>query len=175
MNSPSSNNHASATKALWLIRHAKSAHPFVVTDMERPLGKRGLADCPNVARAVADTPYTPTRIIASDSLRTRQTAELLNQLWDANVSLDHALYMGDLEDVEDLVLAIEDSHSCAAFVTHLPTLQDCMWKSRSGWTTATLPTLAAVCLVHEGDWVNFDFGTASCALVLKPKELRGRI
>lgn len=166
------NPETTCVKVLWLIRHAKSAHPFGVADMDRPLSNRGLNDCSIMGQAIAQTQRIPKLIVASDSLRTRQTADRLNEEFNAKLVLDHVLYMADEDDVLDLVFSLDDSMPCCALVTHLPTLQDCMWESRKGWTENALPTLASVCLEHAGAWTDFDLCEADCKYVLKPKQYR---
>ena len=140
--------------------------------MDRPLSSRGIADCSIMGPAIAQTSQVPTLMIASDSLRTRQTAENINEALEAELLLDHILYMADEDDVLDLVTVMNAEVTCCALVTHLPTLQDCMWESRAGWIDNSLPTLASVGLEHTGNWTDFDLSEAKCKYILKPKQIR---
>ena len=72
------------TRRLILLRHAKSSWAdTTLKDHERPLSKRGTIAAGNVARKLKELGWLPTVILCSDSLRTRQTLELMAEAVEA--------------------------------------------------------------------------------------------
>lgn len=62
-------------KRLYLIRHGKSSwsHPDL-DDFDRPLNKRGKADCPEMAARLCRAGIRPDLIVASPAKRAKKTA-----------------------------------------------------------------------------------------------------
>lgn len=67
-------------KTLLLMRHGKSSwkHPDL-PDQERPLSKRGERDSHFMSRFIFDRELVPQVILASSSVRTAKTADILSQ------------------------------------------------------------------------------------------------
>ncbi len=63
------------TKALVLVRHAKSSWDLDVDDHERPLSGRGRRDSRALGQLLADRAIRPGLVLCSTALRTRQTWE----------------------------------------------------------------------------------------------------
>ena len=64
-------------RTLTLIRHAKSSwNDPSLTDLERPLNKRGIGDAPKVGAALAEAGLGFDRILCSDARRAQQTLSL---------------------------------------------------------------------------------------------------
>ena len=64
-------------KRLGLLRHAKSSWDnHDLSDLDRPLNKRGLRDAPRMGALLREREVSPQRIICSTALRARTTAEL---------------------------------------------------------------------------------------------------
>eukprot|EP00271_Cylindrocystis_brebissonii_P018709 TRINITY_DN5428_c0_g1_i1.p1 TRINITY_DN5428_c0_g1~~TRINITY_DN5428_c0_g1_i1.p1 ORF type:complete len:313 (+),score=11.89 TRINITY_DN5428_c0_g1_i1:320-1258(+) len=68
----------SAKRRLILLRHAKSswADPSL-RDHDRPLSNRGLRAAANIAKHLLALDWVPSLILCSDSLRTRQTLDVM--------------------------------------------------------------------------------------------------
>eukprot|EP00897_Mesotaenium_endlicherianum_P005344 jgi/Mesen1/4838/ME000244S04017 len=69
-----------ATRRLILLRHAKSswADPSL-KDHYRPLSKRGREGAVSIANKLKELGWIPSLILCSDSVRTRQTLELMGE------------------------------------------------------------------------------------------------
>lgn len=66
---------------LFLLRHAKSSwQAESLDDFERPLNRRGQGDAPEMANRLNAAGHTPSRILCSPALRTRQTSDLMMPL-----------------------------------------------------------------------------------------------
>ncbi|MXZ55418.1 MAG: hypothetical protein F4227_09290 [Gammaproteobacteria bacterium] len=90
-------------KFVWLIRHGKSAWPAGTPDMERPLSQRGRRDGAIMAEVLATSEHTPQQFYMSDSERTRQTTELLNDALKRPITSTHELYTGSHREVEKIL------------------------------------------------------------------------
>lgn len=159
-------------KYLWLIRHAKSARPFGVEDMQRPLNPRGLRDGGIMAKQLAKFENPPQTFLVSDAMRTRQTAELINEILQAEVELVPALYSAGSADVEHLMQELEEDLASVAIVTHLPTIERCLWACKTRNMIEFFPTLAMACLEHTGTWQEFNLRSAIVRKFVVPRSFR---
>ncbi|MYF37477.1 MAG: hypothetical protein F4219_01710 [Gammaproteobacteria bacterium] len=160
-------------KYVWLIRHGKSAWPSGVPDLERPLNERGRRDGATMAQVLATTEHVPQLFYSSDSERTRQTTELLNEVLKIPVTITHDLYTGAHHTVETLLRQTGEWLSCVAVVSHLPTIESCIratneWPEESGF-----PTLAAVCYELSGKWKQIEFAESRFKEFFMPRMFRG--
>src|ERR1700683_2289947 len=69
----------SSTRALILLRHAKSAWPEDVPDHDRPLAPRGRRDAPAAGGWLRKADYVPDRVLCSTARRARETWQLAEQ------------------------------------------------------------------------------------------------
>lgn len=159
-------------KYLWLIRHAKSARPFGVEDMERPLNPRGQRDGGIMAKQLAKFENPPQAFLVSDALRTRQTAELINEILQVEIKLVSALYSAGSADVEYLMREMREDVESVAIVTHLPTIERCLWACKTRNMVEFFPTLAMACLEHTGTWQEFNLRSAIVRKFVVPRSFR---
>jgi len=83
-------------KRLYLVRHAKSSWKHQVSDLNRPLNKRGLNDVKLVAKHTNKLFTTIDVILCSPSKRTTQTAFIFIENWKLeSVTIN---YVNDLYD-----------------------------------------------------------------------------
>lgn len=68
-------------KHLYIIRHAKSSWEYQVSDVQRPLKKRGYNDAALVAKHTSMLFEKPELILCSPSKRTTQTALVFIKHW----------------------------------------------------------------------------------------------
>lgn len=73
-------------KKLYLVRHAKSSWKHHVSDIKRPLKKRGINDAQLVANYTNELFVNPDMVLCSPSKRTVQTAEIFINSWELNTS-----------------------------------------------------------------------------------------
>ncbi len=108
-------------KLLSLLRHA-SADMGNGDDRTRPLTAAGLAEAARVARRLHDSGLAaPGLILASDALRTRQTAEALAAAFpQAHIAGDAALYLSSADAFLTLAMAADDQLGHIVMVGHNP-------------------------------------------------------
>lgn len=161
-------------KFIWLIRHGKSAWPPGVPDMERPLNQRGRRDGAMMAKVLANSEYVPQKFYVSDSERTSQTTALLNEVLKVPVVYTHELYTAGYDVVEKHVRQTDESVSCVAVVSHLPTIEACI-RATSEWPEEhAFPTLASVCYELRGKWKKIEFANnAKLCQFIMPRMYRG--
>ena len=83
---------------VYLLRHAKAATAFPgMKDFDRPLATSGLELAARLGAAMVASGLLPEIIIASPSLRTRETLASVaaNFPFEVATEFDHALYDGD--------------------------------------------------------------------------------
>ncbi|MCY3541199.1 MAG: hypothetical protein F4X56_05755 [Gammaproteobacteria bacterium] len=161
-----------SSKCVWLVRHGKSAWPADTPDMERPLSQRGRRDGAAMAEVLATSEHIPQKFYTSDSERTRQTTELLNDALKLPITSTHDLYTGSHRDVEKLLRKTERSLSCVAVVSHLPTIDSCIRATNDWPEEHAFPTLAAVCYEVGSEWEEFEFKHARFLRFFIPRMFR---
>ncbi|MEQ9501760.1 MAG: histidine phosphatase family protein [Deltaproteobacteria bacterium] len=110
-------------RRLILMRHAKSSWKSdAPNDHARPLNKRGRRAAPAVGRHLQELGWVPDCIVASDSQRTRSTAELLCGAVDAApvVAFERSLYRARPEDVVNALREANDEVQTLLLLGHNP-------------------------------------------------------
>ena len=83
-------------KRLYIIRHAKSSWEHQVSDLKRPLKKRGYNDAELIAKHTNKLFISPDIILCSPSKRTIQTASAFIKNWElTSITIN---YINDLYD-----------------------------------------------------------------------------
>lgn len=115
-------------KKLVLIRHAKSSWKFSeLTDLQRPLKKRGLTDAALMGRVLKDLSIMPDAIITSPAVRAKNTARLIAKeiLYDEKkIKRQSSIYMESKSKLIDAIKAIKDDYNTVYVVGHNPGLTD---------------------------------------------------
>ncbi|MYD46679.1 MAG: hypothetical protein F4W92_10025 [Gammaproteobacteria bacterium] len=160
------------SKFVWLVRHGKSAWPAATPDMERPLSQRGRRDGATMAEVLATSDPVPQKFYTSDSERTRQTTALLNDTLKLPITSTHDLYTGSYREVEKLLRTTEESMSCVAVVSHLPTIESCIRATNEWPEEHAFPTLATVCYELGSAWEECEFAHAKLRQFFIPRMFR---
>lgn len=108
---------------LMVMRHAKSSWENAhATDHERSLNAQGREAAPKMARWIAGNNWLPQRIVASDSRRTRQTAELLLSTWDVPIEIEYTrdLYLAPAENYLEVASRFSDEITRGLLIGHNP-------------------------------------------------------
>ncbi|HEX5137220.1 MAG TPA: histidine phosphatase family protein [Planctomycetota bacterium] len=113
---------------LLLLRHAKASRsPGVASDFERPLTRRGRRDAPRIARWMKTHDLVPDCVIASPSLRTRETAELVIdelELPDEVMRWDERAYDADVTTLLHVIAEAPADARRILLVGHNPGIED---------------------------------------------------
>ena len=135
-------------KKLFLLRHGEAA--MTRPDWDRKLTATGIQD---LERVLAGVPESPDIILASPYLRTRQTAEIAQRLW--NVTQEVVISQALLPDSTPESLWDEArtlGQDSVLVVTHQPLIsQAAAWILGESSTYAfTLGTLCAIAVSTSG-------------------------
>ena len=125
---------------LWLLRHGKAADHAAGggPDRQRPLVARGKRDAGALGRRLAagqgvlglEGVPVPELIVCSSAVRTRQTAELVNQGLDDRLAIEAyaSLYGATTDTALRYVREIDDGLRSALLVGHNPTMYQLAWE-----------------------------------------------
>lgn len=109
-------------KRLYLVRHSKSDQDDPsVTDFNRPLNKRGHADAPAMASILRTRAFIPEHIVSSPANRAKNSAEYFNkEFQSATIEYDKSLYHGDIDDIINVCIKLNNSVQSVMLVGHNP-------------------------------------------------------
>ncbi|MFH1196257.1 MAG: histidine phosphatase family protein [bacterium] len=113
-------------KKLFLVRHAKSSWDEPgLSDLERPLNKRGKKDAPFMADLVKNSGQHFDQIISSPALRAITTAMIFAEALGFNkkdIIKKESLYEADFEDILNNIRELDNSAESAILFGHNPGL-----------------------------------------------------
>ena len=160
-------------KKLYIIRHAKSSWKDPgLSDIDRPLNKRGRRDAPIMAKKLKENGEHISKIILSPSARTKETARHFIKEFsinENNIILEPSLYHGYPDDFEEIICSLDQEDNNIAFFGHNPGItylaNDCI-----GSFIDNVPTCGIIVLSTDIDqWSDFQFGTSAIINYLYPK------
>jgi len=151
---------------LYLVRHAKSSWAEAgLPDHERPLNDRGREDAPRMFARLSRRPMAPQLIIASDALRTVETAKLLRSALKIDkdrLRFDSGLYHAGPERIVSIAQQLPSDVEAAAIVGHNPGLTYAANLLAADLTLDNLPTCGIVGIHFPiKDWPELSIGTLS--------------
>ncbi len=110
-------------KLLTLIRHAKSDWNHDVSDFERKLNNRGLADASKIGECLFSKHLNPDLIISSSAKRARKTAKIIAEKigydLDKLVSIDE-LYLCGISEYINVLSCQNENINHIILVSHNP-------------------------------------------------------
>lgn len=108
-------------KKIILIRHGKSSWEHNVSDLDRPLKKRGKSDAEIVSNNFKSKNYSIDKVFTSNAKRAYSTCKIFqNQLnWDENlISIDESLYDFSGESVLRFVSNLDNNLNTVVIFGH---------------------------------------------------------
>ena len=148
-------------KSVCLVRHAKSSwKDITLSDIDRPLNKRGKHDAPMMAEKLKESGFVPDMILSSPAKRARKTAKHFGTTYNLPVTLDERLYEADTKIFETLLREAFEQHDHVMLVSHNPGLT-CFNDVISNIPLYNIPTAGIVCIA---------FPTQNAADTLKGKQ-----
>lgn len=114
-------------KELLLLRHAKSSWDNAhLSDFERPLNRRGLADAPKMGRLLRRKDLLPDLIISSAAVRAATTAELAAEAmgYEGEIRLEEGLYLAEPARYLALLRRLADGYGRVLAVGHNPGMEE---------------------------------------------------
>lgn len=143
-------------RTLLLLRHAKSAWPDGVKDIDRPLSGRGRRAAPVMAAHLVREGLRPDLVLVSPARRTRETLALMDEAL-AGVPLrdEPRIYEAPARRLLEVVHEVDPSVGCLLMIGHNPGMADlahalagrdsdpaALAGLRAGYPTAALAELA---------------------------------
>lgn len=161
-------------RTLTLLRHAKSSwkNP-VLSDIERPLNKRGRRDADAMAQRMVEHGATFTTVFASPARRSRETlARMLLALpaQDATITFDQAFYTFERDGLISALKHLDDELQDVMVVGHSPAIDETIqWLC--GEALTTFPTAACAQLtITLPHWKKLHEGCAELMWWLTPEK-----
>ncbi|MGH3904019.1 MAG: SixA phosphatase family protein [Pseudonocardiaceae bacterium] len=156
-----------APRTLILLRHAKSAWPQDVADLQRPLAGRGRRDAPAVGRWLRQQAPTIDLVICSPAVRARQTWELAAAQLDVAppVRYDERLYGASV--FLTVTRELPAHASAVLLVGHNPSLEDFL-ELLTG-ATEVLKTSAIAVMTTPGTWEEANPGSWTLEALATPR------
>jgi phosphohistidine phosphatase len=144
------------TRTLILVRHAKSSWANAgLADHDRPLNARGERDAPIMAARLAERGPRPDTILSSSAKRALATADRFAEAFDMDeraVILRPEIYGAGVDDMLELVQALDDARPTVLLVGHNPTFTELVDRL-TDVGVGHLPTTGVVTLeLAEGPW-----------------------
>lgn len=129
-------------KKIILVRHAKSAwnNPFL-TDHDRPLAERGIADAPIMAMRLKKKGIFPDLILSSTALRAAETAKITAEILDfpvGKITWEKDLFHATPNQILKILRIQNDSVNTIFVFGHNPGFTDLI--SYLGGNLDNLPT-----------------------------------
>lgn len=113
-------------KILFLVRHAKSSWKDVsLSDIERPLNKRGRRDSPEMGKRMLERGHIPGLIISSPANRAYSTCRNIARelgLDEAEIQTDKNLYFSGVEGMLKVLEKVDDGYQKVMMTGHNPTM-----------------------------------------------------
>ena len=159
---------------LVLMRHAKSDWgDNSLSDHDRPLNRRGIADAPLMAQWLAENDLIPDQILCSSAERTRETVELMVQVWPGELSWSSAdsLYLASPETIMSTIRSGFSGAKTLMVVAHNPGMA--YLASMLAGKGVDMPTAAiAVFQANHTEWCDLDSETPlELTYFMRPKAL----
>ncbi|MGH3620692.1 MAG: SixA phosphatase family protein [Sciscionella sp.] len=141
-------------RRLVILRHAKSAWPEGVADLDRPLAGRGRRDAPAAGRWLREHAIEVDLVVCSPALRAQQTWDLVaGELPGVPPVQDEPrLYGESVEGLLAVARELPDQARSVLFIGHNPDLEGLV--ALLTGTTATLKTSTVAVLAGQGDWAH---------------------
>lgn len=141
-------------KRLFIIRHAKSSWSEPGRDdFDRPLGKRGKKDGPEMAKRLGDAGIHPDLIVASPAKRAKKTAQFMARGtgYDPEaIRYEDDLYLGTISYHLQLLATLFTQVDTLFLVGHNDTLTR-LAEHLSGKNLGNVPTCGIVCLEYADE------------------------
>ena len=169
-------------RRLLLLRHAKSSRSDPsLTDADRPLNDRGVANARQMGQHIADNNLLPDMILCSSARRTRETLAGMLPFFNCEITIHllDCIYEGDEKEYLDAIKVRGYNAKNLLIIGHCPTIQnvaldmldnskpDLREKIASHFPTSGLAVIA----FKSGNWKGQKYNSGSASAFYLPKEL----
>jgi phosphohistidine phosphatase len=166
-------------KELLLLRHAKSSwEDERLSDLERPLNRRGKEDAPRMGRLLRQRELVPDLIISSPAVRAITTAKAVALAagygYENEIRLVESLYHAGPDSYLELLRDVPDRYGRVMAVGHNPGMEELVELLAGQWERIPTGTIAYFQLELD-HWVeinDLDAVAANLVEVWRPKEMK---
>ena len=159
-------------KTLYLARHAKSSwkHPEL-SDIERPLNKRGKRDAPYIGNLLKEKDVKPDLLISSPALRARKTAIVIAEKIDypkSKILIDDNIYESSSTELKNIIQGFDDKYNSVMMFGHNPD-----FTMLNNYLTDSyidnIPTCGVVGIRFNSSWKKIDGDSGKAFFFIYPK------
>jgi phosphohistidine phosphatase len=163
-------------KILYLVRHAKSDWDnSSLSDIERPLNKRGEKDAPKMAKILSKKDIKPELLLSSPSIRTKTTAKYFCKELDydyRNVTIDNKIYLASPKTLLDIINNIDNKLNSIMMFGHNPGITELV-NILSSKSVDNVPTCGIAAMAFNvNHWNEIDESNSSLLFFEYPKEYK---
>ncbi len=159
-------------KTLYLARHAKSSwkHPEL-SDIERPLNKRGKRDAPIIGNLLKEKGVKPDLLISSPAARARKTALTIAEIIDYpknKILIDVKIYESSPTELINIIQGLDDKYNSVMMFGHNPgftMLNNYLTES----FIDNIPTCGVVGIRFNSSWKKVEGASGKAILFIYPK------
>jgi len=160
-------------KTVYFLRHAKSSWKDAkLSDIDRPLNKRGKEAAPEMAQKIRKAGLIPQLIISSPAKRTFRTASLIAtgiDYTEQNIKIDMNLYGANTNEVHRIITEMEEGLDTIMLVGHNPAFTQ-MLSFYTDEELDNLPTCGLLEIAFDVDhWKNIQPKAGQFIQKLAPK------
>ncbi len=150
----------SQRKTLYLVRHAKSSwKDSTLSDMDRPLNKRGRRTSPDMGRRMLEQGHQPDLLISSPANRALTTARNLARelgIDEAEITTDEDLYFSGARGMQSVLEKVDDQYRKVMMTGHNPTMTYFM-NRLANTSVYNMPTCAIAIIGFDmASWSDLD-------------------
>jgi phosphohistidine phosphatase len=141
-------------KTLLLLRHAKSSWKDTsLSDVDRPLNKRGQKEAPFMGTLLHDKELVPEHILSSPAVRCQMTADLLGEACGYTGKVDYlgSYYMAEPPAYFEGLSAVPDKFERVMVIGHNPGLEGLL-KMICGQELSMTPAALAYIVLPVNHW-----------------------
>jgi phosphohistidine phosphatase len=167
-------------RRLMMLRHAKSARPAGVADVDRPLAPRGREAAARMGAYLRGEGLFPDLALVSSSQRTRETWDIVGSALDAvEARFDSRIYEAPPERLLAVVREVEPDVRTLLLVGHNPGFEDLALRlvghgdrSASERLSEKFPTAALAVIDFDGEsWAEVAARAGRLERFVTPKTL----
>jgi len=166
-------------KQLLIMRHAKSDwNDASLSDFNRPLNQRGLANAPVMGKRLKEKGFVPELIVSSPAVRAITTCEIVVAqlgLSKENIQTDKNIYNADFSALLRIINKLDNSKNSAALFGHNNGITD-LTVYLTDADIFNIPTSGMVLIEFPfDDWAMVSKNTGSVMFFETVKEVKGDI
>jgi phosphohistidine phosphatase len=159
-------------KTLYLARHAKSSWKDPeLSDVDRPLNKRGKRDAPFMGEVLNEKGIKPDLMVTSPARRARLTAESIAKeigYKKKDIVVEEDLYEFSTSGLLDVIQGFDDEYNSVMIFGHNPAFTT-LNNSLTDQYIDNIPTCGIVCIQFDLQWNQIESNSGKTQFFIYPK------